>query len=251
MRCELFRTPNAAFASMLAKKKPRVISVGEVHQTKTSTGVRSAISRFTEQMLPALKHKASDLIAETWVSSGDCGEQETAAVEEIEEVTERPVETEDEVVTLLKSVRAMNVLPHILELSCAEYESMLDEHKELDAEKLLTLVTKLLAEKTKFLHAKNESRKSKRIVVIYGGAIHNDLRPDPDYAAFSYGKELVAASEERYLALDLIVPEYIAGDEEWMKKPWYPHFAKHASKKQTLLIKEDESSYVLVFPWSK
>jgi hypothetical protein len=248
MWCELYATPKDAFASILAKTKPRIISVGEVHQTNTSTGVRSAISRFTKEMLPALTHKASDLIAETWVSSGDCGVEETEAVEEIEEVTQRPVETEDEVVTLLKSARAINILPHILEVSCDEYRAMLDKEGELDSEKVLNLVTKLLAEKAKFLHAKNESRKSKRIVVIYGGAIHNDLHPEEDYASFSYGKELDAASEERYLAVDLFVPELIDTDEEWKKEAWYPHFAKHTSKTKTLVIQEDSSSFIVVFP---
>lgn len=247
MRCELFDTPARAFAQVLAEK-PRVLAIGEVHQTNSSTAIRSAISRFTEQLLPVLRHKASDLIAETWVSSGDCGEEEEEAVEEIAETTQRPVETEDEVVTLLKSARALMIIPHILQVSCDEYASMLDREGELDAEKVLALVTRLLLEKAKFLHEKNESRKSKRTVVIYGGAIHNDLRPAAEYAAYSYGKALDFATEERYLALDLYVPELLEALEDYQTEAWYPYFKKYVSDKKTLLIREGDGSFILVFP---
>lgn len=247
MRCELFNTPAEAFAKVLAAK-PRVLAIGEVHQTTSSTAIRSAISRFTEQLLPVLRHKASDLIAETWVSSGDCGEEEEEAVEEIAETTQRPVETEDEVVTLLKKARELMIIPHILQVSCDEYASMLDPDGELDSEKVLALVTKLLLEKAKFLHEKNESRKSKRTVVIYGGAIHNDLRPEADYAAYSYGKALDFVTEERYVALDLYVPELVEAIEEYQNEAWYPHFKKYVSDKKTLLIREGESSFIIIFP---
>src|SRR5262245_50138003 len=76
MKCELFATPAQAFQKVLAAK-PRVMSIGEVHQSNTSTaGIRSSIGRFTKEMLPKLEHKTSDLIAETWVSEGDCGIEE-------------------------------------------------------------------------------------------------------------------------------------------------------------------------------
>lgn len=250
MKCELFATPAQAFAKVLAEK-PRVMSIGEVHQTNTSTGVRSAISRFTKEMLPKLEHKTSDLIAETWISEGDCGVEEKEAVEEIEETIERPPETEDEVVTLLKKARAMLILPHILQVSCEEYRSLLDKDGELDAEKLLQLVTKLILEKAKFLHEKNASRKSQRMVVIYGGAIHNDIHPAADLAAFAYGKALDDATDGKYIALDLLVPEFVEADGEYKDAAWYPYFEKYVSKKKTLVIREDDNSFIIVFPRSR
>ena len=128
--CELFSTPTDAFKKVL-EAKPRVISIGEVHQTTESTKVPSAISRFTKTMLPALKLRASDLLAETWFTEGNCGEEEKQAVAEIEETTKRPAETEDEVMTLLKQARALGILPHILKVSCDEYRSLLDKDQEI------------------------------------------------------------------------------------------------------------------------
>jgi hypothetical protein len=194
-----------------------------------------------------MKRRVSDLIVETWVSEGNCGVEETEAVEEIAKTTERPAETEDEVVTLHKAARASNIIPHILELKCDQYRKLIGADGELDAERLLVLVKKLLAEKAKWLHQKNVERNSTRTVVIYGGAVHNDVDPKADLASFSFAYELDTAADGRYVELDLFVPELIAG-EEWKEEPWYPYFQRHASAKETLLIETSSQSYALFFP---
>jgi hypothetical protein len=247
MSCRLFDTPAKAFAEVIAEK-PLILGIGEVHQTKETLAVRSALKRFTESMLPGLKLRASDLIAETWIPDGECGAEEEKAVEQIEETTQRPVETEDELVTMLKRTRELGVLPHVLQVSCERYRALLDAQGELDEEKLLKLVTELLLDKTRQLFERNQARESKRMVVIYGGAIHNDVIPNPDYAEYSYGRELDTIADGKYIELDLYVPELIAGDEDFKKEPWFPYFEKHASKTKTLLIHTRPSTYLLVFP---
>ncbi len=247
MTCRLFATPAKAFADVLAQK-PLVLAIGEAHQTNETVDVRSAISRFTESMLPMLKHRASDLVVETWVAEGKCGEEEERAVEGIDETTERPETTEDEVTTLILHARDLAILPSILEVSCKDYHDLFDDKREIDSEKLLLLVTRLLEEKVEHLYQQNQRRGSKRMVVIYGGAVHNDVAPRADLAAFSYGPALVKLTKGRYVELDLYVPELIENDEDYAKEAWYPQFQKHVSSKETLLIETSTTSFVLVFP---
>jgi hypothetical protein len=250
MSCVLFDSPGAAFSKVL-EEKPLILSVGEVHQTNETIAVRSALKRFTESMLPLLRHRASHLIAETWITQGECGEEEKQAVEEIEETTQRPAQTEDELVTLLTRARDLYVLPYVLEVSCDQYATILTPERELDEEKVLKLVTTLLLDKTRTLFERNQERGSQRMVVIYGGAMHNDVEPSEDYAAFSYGKDLDAIADGRYIELDLYVPELIAGDTEYQKEPWFAHFVKHVSTKKTLLIRTRPSTFLLIFPKKK
>jgi hypothetical protein len=245
--CRSFATPAEAFAEVLASK-PLILGVGEVHETEGAPKVRSSIAWFAKALVPALEHRASDLIAETWISEGDCGKTEEKAVEEIAEVTERPESTEDELVTLLLRAKEHGVRPHVLEVSCAEYSKLLDAEGELDAEKLLVLVTKLLLEKTTAIYEKNQERSSKRIVVIYGGAVHNDVEPAKDYADFSFGPALDRLAEGRYVELDLLVPELIERDESPRSEPWFASFERHSSTKRALLFRPKPASFVLVLP---
>ena len=64
-------------------------------------------------------------------------EVEEKAIKEVEEVTERPAETENETVKLLKDAKARGVQPHILDVKCEDYEALFDEKGEMDFLKML------------------------------------------------------------------------------------------------------------------
>src|SRR4029079_10604176 len=81
-------------------------------------------ARFTDEILPALAPRASHLIVETWVTTGSCGEQEKRVTEDVARTTERPKETESEIVRLLRRAKESGVAPHVLSVSCAEYASL-------------------------------------------------------------------------------------------------------------------------------
>lgn len=215
IECRRFATPAEAFDAVLASK-PAILGVGELHETEGAPKVRSSIAWFAKALVARLEHRASDLIAETWISEGDCGATEQKAVEEIGEVTERPESTEDELVALLLGAKEHGVRPHVLEVSCEQYSKLLDADGALDAEKLLVLVTKLLLEKATDLYEKNQARDSKRMIVIYGGAVHNDVEPAKDYADFSFGPALDRLAEGRYAELDLFVPELV--ERDWSRR---------------------------------
>src|SRR5438477_3029614 len=88
-----FDSPSAAVDSLLARK-PRVIGFGEYHEIEGATAggrkIRSAIKRFTDELLDGLAPLASDLILETWVTEGRCGKKEKEVVQKVEKDTKRP-----------------------------------------------------------------------------------------------------------------------------------------------------------------
>ena len=59
-------------------------------------------------------------------------------------------------------------------------------------------------------------------VIVYGGALHNDLAPPAERAAWSYAPELAAKSGGKLVAIDLFVPEMITDDASWKAFAWYP-----------------------------
>jgi hypothetical protein len=247
-----FDTPAAALREVLRRTTPRVVGVGEYHQKTRTVNVRSAVRRFAEQMLPAIGAETSDLIIETWVTEGRCGDDEKRVVKNVEKTTERPAATEDEVLTLLKRAKQLGVQPHILKVNCADYKLLLDGGK-VDYDKLLSMITRHLRRTaTQILAARAKPSGhdaglagSRRMVVLYGGALHNDLYPVEGLEGYSYAEALQKQSGDRYVELDLYVPELIEGDKTLSAEPWYP-LLRLASPTRVLLIERGEGSFILV-----
>lgn len=230
----------------LLQGRPRVVAFGEFHELKDAPRVPSALRRFTEELLPVLAPHASDLVVETFVASGRCGEPEQSAVAAIEATTKRPASTENELVTLLKAAKAADVAPHILKVSCADYEALQSAGKALDVEQLLRLIkTHTESEITRVLRGPSSR---KRMVASYGGALHNDLYPDKLLRSFSYGASLERLTGGRYLEVDLYVPEYIERDEQLRAEAWYPRYLKAAQAGGTVLVRRGPGSFIIVFP---
>ncbi len=316
-----FADSRAAFQSAI-EGGPTVIGVGEYHAVQgRGPKVRSAISRFTESLLPSLKGRAGHLVAETWIKSGRCGQVEKQAVAQIEKEARRPAETEDEVTSMLEKASDLGLEPHILKVECDDYVELLDAGGELDNVKLLALVTRLLREKALALAARERSGPRTRgppverpsadrsgsgprtrgppverpsadrsgsgprtrgppverppadrsgsgprtrgplverppadrsgsgakAVVLYGGALHNELEPSEDLADFSFAPALRAALGERYRQVTLLVPELVEADPTAHREVWFSCLERYASVSRTLLIRRGEARF-LVFP---
>ncbi len=248
--CEVFKTPRAAFEKVL--ETPMVVlAIGEYHELEGGPKVASAISRFTKELLPAVKGKATSLVLETWMTNGRCGEVEKAAVAEVKKVTKRPDETEDELTVLLDKSYGLGIANHILIVACDEYRAMLDEKGKLDAEKSLRLVRRLVEEKALEVREKGEGGLPGKLVILYGGAIHNDLVPLPDWAAYSFGPSLTKAIGGGYVELDLIVPEHGVNDDDLLKEPWFAPAQKLAGTTRTVLVEMHPNAWAIVFPRKK
>jgi hypothetical protein len=237
----------AAFARVL-DRKPAVLAVGEYHQVQGGPKVKSAVKRFTAELLPALKGRAGAFILETWITTGSCGEIEKQAVAQVAKTTQRPETTEDELTVLLDRSFKLGLLNHILTLSCDEYRSMLGDDGQLDGEKSLTLVRRKIEDKALEVREKGEAGTPDKALVLYGGALHNDLHPAPGFEGVTFGPALKAATDGGYVELDLLVPEYVESDEDLMKQPWFDAAMKLAASGKAVLVSIDGDSNVIVFP---
>jgi hypothetical protein len=235
-----------AFADAIASK-PEVLAIGEYHEIDgAAPKVKSALKRFTTELLPSLKGRAGALIVETWMTTGRCGEVEKAATAAVAKTTQRPKSTENELETLLNKSYGLGLKNHILLISCDEYKSMLGDDGELDGEKSLTLVKNKLEEKTIEAREKGEGA-----VVIYGGALHNDLQPAEGFEGVTFGPALRRETNGRYLELDLLVPEYVEKDEDLLKEPWFKPALELSAKGKAVLVTTGPDSRVIVFPRTK
>jgi lysophospholipase L1-like esterase len=247
-----FSDAAAALEHLLDRHDPLVLAFGEYHQKSDSVKVRSAVRRFGDELVEPLSLRASDLVVETWMPSGKCGAQEEKVVAQVETATKRPDATESEVIRLLKRAKAAGIRPHILEVGCDEYKQLLGAG-EVDYVKLLTLIARHLQGKaerllklraTKPLPA-TKTIPSRRLVAIYGGALHNDLYPLEDLKDFTFGAALKQRAAGRYLELDLYVPEYVEGNEDLAGERWFP-LLKLTSPDGVVLIERGAGSYILL-----
>ncbi len=249
---EHFATAAQALEKVLATPA-RVLAFGEYHQTTETRKIRSSLSRFTEELLPVIAKRATDLVVETWVADGACGKRESKVVDDVQTTTERPPETENEIVTLLKRARAMGIAPHILTMSCKDYRRVTDKDGETDFAKMLTLTReRLQSEVGRWLSAPMPAgSKGPRVVAVYGGALHNDLYPAPEDRPFAFGRALFDKAKGQYLEVDVFVPEYIMTDERMAVEPWFATFKAGIKAGDALLIRRSERSYIIVFPLAK
>ncbi len=249
---EHFPTALAAVEEVL-RTPARVLAFGEYHQTTSTAAIRSSLSRFTDEILPALAPSVSDLVVETWVSTGACGVAEAKVDREVQTTTQRPATTENEIVTLLKRAQAAGVEPHILSMSCKDYRYVTDRRGQTDFARMLRLTRQHLQAEVMRCLAKPPTRagQAHRIVAIYGGALHNDLHPSASDRPYAFGPTLSAEAKGQYLEVDLFVPEYIASDRRLAEESWFRLFLQHRGARDALLIRRSERSFVILFPASK
>jgi hypothetical protein len=223
-----------------------VVAFGEVHQDTSTTATRSALARFTEEILPELAPRASHLIVETWIATGACGQVETHVTEDIARTTERPKETESEIIRLLRRAKELGVAPHVLAMDCASYEAMQGKGT-VDYDRVLTLAKDHL--ETAIRQALALPRTSERpLVLVYGGALHNDLTPARALAAYSFGPAIFAATRGDYREVDLYVPELVDRMPALRKEAWYRAWRAFAHPADVVALPHSARSLIVVYP---
>jgi hypothetical protein len=245
--CLAFDDAEQAFAVVLAEN-PRVLGVGEAHAQKSAPGVPSATRRFGERLLPQLKGRSSNIVIELLLASGQCGKQREAAVAERQKpVTEPQAGTnQNQFVTLGKVAKGLSIEPHALEPTCEEYQAVLDAGSD-DISRLLTLVADTTTREVDELLSRAGTDPN-QIVVVYGGALHNDASPGPERAAWSFGPHFDQRTGGRYVELDLIVPEFIKDTDTWRALAWYSHYDAERDGASAILFRPLPHSFVLIFP---
>jgi hypothetical protein len=223
-----------------------VVAFGELHQTVKTVGVRSSLARFTDEILPALAPRAAHLIVETWVSRGECGETEKKVTDDVARTTERPAQTENEIVRLLRRAKELGVAPHVLDVDCHEYQTLVGAGGAVDYDRLLTMTGQHLGRAIQ--QALALARPADRpLVLVYGGALHNDLAPERELAKYSFGPATDALTHGDYREVDLLVPELVDTYPALRTERWYPVWRRTRAAPGTTLIRRQPRSAVLLF----
>lgn len=228
-------------------RKPRVIGFGETHAPKGAS-VPSSTVRFRDTLLPVLAPKSSALVLELWFTLPQCDQKQVAQVASAQrEVVKREAdENQNEFIDLFKKSVKSGLKSHVLVPTCDDYGRILDAGAG-DIATMLELIARLAGEKGEKLTSENPNGFP---ILLYGGAIHNDLEPANGRGTYSFGPRLDNVTGHRYVEVDLIVPEFVGTDEIWQSQPWYGMFDPKEKRKETLLLEVRKDSFVLVFPTS-
>jgi hypothetical protein len=243
LACKAFPTAVAAFDHVLAQS-PRVLAIGEAHAQKAGPQVSTA-RRFMDEMLPRLAPRASDLVIELAVPPKDCAKVEKQVRKQTEAVTAPQAATnQNEYLELGKRAKELSIQPHALNPSCEQLKKITEAGPD-DVLALLSMVRDLAQRDIGQLLSR---RAPNRLIVAYGGGVHNDLVPREGREAFTFGPELAKLIGDGYIELDLILPEQIKDNETWRALPWYAHYSAEKAAQDAILLSWSPRAYVLIFP---
>jgi hypothetical protein len=245
--CIRFPSNEDAFRYVLAHD-PAILAIGEAHAQKGTEAITSATKRFTDSMVSLLENRASDLLVEAWAGDPKCQKEVKQVASAQKPVQQAQAQQNpNEYVALGTRAKALGVQPHLLRPSCDDYASLADAGADVVTQSL-GLIKRLTQSDATALFQRNESAKNGKVVVTYGGAMHNDLAPPESLRQYSFGPELSTATSGRYVELDLIVPEYVKATDVWQKLPWYAAFqADTGPRDQPRLYRLADRSFVLIF----
>jgi hypothetical protein len=228
----------------------RVIGFGEMHNRTDRAQVKSALARFTSDGLPGLSDKLSDLIVETWIPDPKCGQQATTATAKVTITSRRPQETKSEIAVLAETARAAKVQPHAMKLKCEDYEKIAPAGKDANTEVMLDLITSELGRITDEAVAyRTKHNEPRPWIAIYGGGLHNERFPSDAVKHWSFAERVDKTTGNKYVEIDLIVPELAEGEASMAKEPWFP-LVKNAEP-TVKVWQRGERSFVVVFPRTK
>ncbi len=247
--CRDFESADKALAIVLDETKPAILAFGESHALKGTEGVKSTTARFTDELLPAFRDRASALVLELWAPDPKCNKEKVAEVAQKQKVvTEKQADNnQNEFVKLGEKSRSVGVVPFLLKPSCEDYD-MVKKAGDDAVLAMLEVVTRNMKEKAVTLFRETEKKAPGKMLLTYGGALHNDLAPRKDREAWSFASDLDKLAPGRFVELDLVVPEFIKDTPAWTALPWYTAYDRSRAAGRVVLITVGPRSFVLVFP---
>jgi hypothetical protein len=230
----------SAVTAILDEAGPaKVYAVGEYHPTRVATGARSPLSRFTGEIMDLLVPRSRHLVVETWLND-DCDAAGRAVRREVQATTGRPPTMGTDIEALVMKSRKKKLETHGLPITCIEHGSLLDPTGRVDFLRLLELITEKLGSAARALV-------SDRAVIVYGGALHNDLYPRWPLADLSYARGLQKDLGGGVIELDLVVPEVVAPMLMVRLEDWFPLIGRSAPDR-VIVWQRGPESYVLILP---
>lgn len=249
LECSFYDTPEAALASLLVPA-PRLLAVGEAHAQKGEGRGSSVAKRFTERLLPALEGKASDLLVELMLPPKGCAKQADVVREKQAPALAPQADTnQNEYLELGEAARRRGIVPDALRPSCDDLAAIGragDAGESVVA--MMTTIERLTEAKASELLARAARAETRKMVVTYGGALHNDVTPKPGRETWSFGPALERAAGGAYVELDVFAPEAIGEGEAWRALAWHAHYDAARFATKAVLFRTGPKSYALVLP---
>jgi hypothetical protein len=248
LECTQYASARDAFLDAIGGA-PLVVALGEAHALQGAT-VASAAKHFSEELLPLLAGRASDLLVELMMPPTGCAPTAIEVRRSQAPATSRQADTNrGEYVTMGERARALGVVPDMLRPSCADLDAVRRAGDEAISASLEMIARLSAAQAERLIErdARSDADRGKTIVV-YGGMLHNDLAPSPQKSRYSYAPRLDAYVHGRLVAIDLVVPEHIGDDETWRAFAWWPHYDRTRLGGKATRFRTGERSFVIVFP---
>ncbi len=244
LECRAYDDLATAFEATL-KDKPLVVAVGEAHAKKGFEWVDSSARRFTQELVPKLEGRTSDLLLELMAPAQGCEQAKKETNKQLGKIAKnQQVEAPNEYVVLGKAAEKLGIKVSQLHPSCKQLEAI--AKSKSPPLTVLQTITALIS------HDASESvgkKTDEKLFVIYGGAFHGEPEPPEERAEFSFAAPIAKAAKGRYVSVHLFVREYI--DEAWDIWQWYPQFKPDQSPDKVVLLHPKPNHYVLITPRSK
>lgn len=240
----------AAAMAVVVADHPRVLGIGEIHERsdRQGGGVPTLI-RFADEVLPALATRTSDLVIETWMVDPACKTGATRS-QQVETAMKRPSSTRSQISSLFGVTKANSITAHVMRLTCKDLDDVAS-NAGVEAEKLLAIVTRELDRVTRSaVRYRDERQETRPLILVYGGALHNDLYPYKSTRQWSYALGVDDAVGGRYVELDLFAPEQVEDSPLYTGESWYPLVAK-TGPDRVVLVERAPHSYLVLLPRAK
>jgi hypothetical protein len=239
---ELPDTATAILTILAENPPPRVYAIGEYHQSRTAIARTSPLARFTREIISLLEPHAKQLVIEAWLDHA-CDSSAQLA-HDVAAVTGRPAATQMEMLRLVDRGQQAGLQLHTLPMTCIEQDAMIDAHVGVNFLMLLELITDKLHATTRAL-AETDPQHA---VIVYGGALHNDLYPRWPLEELSYARPLAhELGDHSVLEIDLVVPEVVMNMSLVRDEAWFPLLARVAPQR-VLVWQRGPGSYVVILP---
>lgn len=239
----------ASAARAVLAERPRVIGIGEIHErTDRVAGSTPALVRFATELLPAFAAQTSDLVIETWMVDPAC-KTGVARSRQVESAMKRPASTGSHINSLFGITKANSITAHVMRMTCEDLDAVAGT-AGVQAERLLGIVTRELERVTRSaVRFRDERQETRPIVLVYGGALHNDLYPYKTTRQWSYALGVDHATGGKFVELDLYAPEQVEANPMYEGESWYPLLAKTAID-HVVLVERAPHSYLALLPRS-
>lgn len=236
-----FGDTSSAVAAVLAEAGPaKVYAVGEYHPVRAHPQGTTPLARFTSEIIDQMMPRARHLVVEAWTDTGCIGAADRAQAQVAQAIGRPPAQATDIEALVMKSAKH-RLATHGLAMTCIERGSLLDAMGRVDFLRLLELVTEKLQLTAKALVS------DERAVIVYGGALHNDLYPRWPLGPLSYAEPLQRDLRGGVVEIDLIVPEVVAPLPMIRGERWFPLLGR-AAPGRVLVWERGPGSYVMILP---